>query len=153
MAPYARCAADANRVAIAAAGGIKPLIALIGSPFAEVQEAAAGALRNLSSNGVCRGGGSMMCDGGVVPSYARGAADGNCVAIAAAGGIELLIALLGSPSAEVQKAAAGALCNLARNGVCRDGGAIMCDAGRCGSLRALCCRRNQPSRDRCCWRH
>ena len=49
---------DASQVAIAAAGGIEPLIALLGSPSVGVQVAAAGALLNLAwKNGVCRGGG------------------------------------------------------------------------------------------------
>ena len=130
-APYARGAAVENGVSIAAAGGIKPLIALLGSPSAGVQEAAVRAVRNLAVNGVCRGGGSRgrvreACGGA---PYARGAAVENGVAIAAAGGIEPLIALLGSPSEGVQEAAANALWTLAfYNGVCRSGvGARACN--------------------------
>ena len=124
--PYERDAAK-NRAAIAAAGGIEPLIALLGSPSVEVQNAAAGALYNLACIGACRGGCAGAC--GCVAPYARGAADATRVAIAAAGGIEPLIALLGSASAEVQKAAAGALLKLAFNGVCRgDARRRVCDA-------------------------
>ncbi len=44
--------ADANKVAIAAvAGAVEHLVALLGSPNAGVQEAAAGALQNLARNG------------------------------------------------------------------------------------------------------
>ena len=44
--------ADANQVAIAAvAGAVELLVALLGSPKAGAQEAAAGALRNLACNG------------------------------------------------------------------------------------------------------
>ena len=54
MAAYTQCAvADTcTTVAIAAAGGIEPLIALLGSPTADVQMAAAEALWNLAFNGV-----------------------------------------------------------------------------------------------------
>ena len=48
---HRRAPADANRISIAAAGGIPPLIALLHSPVAGVAEAAVGALRNLSFNG------------------------------------------------------------------------------------------------------
>ncbi len=77
---------DANRAAIADAGGIQPLIALLSSPsVVGVQENAAGALGVLSVNAE------------------------NKAAIASAGCIPHLIALLASPSAGVQGAAAGAL--------------------------------------------
>ena len=46
-----RAPAVDNKSAIAAAGGIAPLIALLRSPVAGVAEAAAGALANLSVNG------------------------------------------------------------------------------------------------------
>ena len=38
MAPHARMSAAEIKIAIAAAGGIKPLFALLGSPSAEVQK-------------------------------------------------------------------------------------------------------------------
>ena len=126
VAPYERGAADGNCVAIAAAGGIEPLIALLGSLSANEQNAAAEVLVNLADNGVCRGGGTRTCDGGAVAPYVYCGAAEIRIAIAAAGGIDPLVALLGSPSAEVQKSAAWALRNLARNGVCRGGGAWTC---------------------------
>ena len=106
-APYARGTADDSRIAIAAAGGIKPLIALLGSPSAGVQNAAAVALLKLASNGVCR------CCGGARRSVcnARGSdGAGACKArIMEAGGRAALQPLLLSPSAEVQAAAREAL--------------------------------------------
>ncbi len=45
-------------------------------------------------------------------------ADANKITIVAAGAVPPLIALLASPSVEVQGAAARALCNLACNGTC-----------------------------------
>ena len=44
------CANDENKVTIAMAGAVPPLIAQLKSPSAGVQEAAAGALGNLSAN-------------------------------------------------------------------------------------------------------
>ena len=82
----------------------------------DVQKAAAGALYNLACIGACRGGCAGAC--GYVAPLARGAADAISVAIVAARGIKPLVALLLSPSAEVQKAATDALQNLASNGVC-----------------------------------
>ena len=43
--------ADENEVAIAAAGAIAPLVALLGSPSEDVQENAAWCLGNLARNG------------------------------------------------------------------------------------------------------
>ena len=47
------CPADANKITIAAAGAVPPLIALLASPSVDVQRAAAGVLRNISANGTC----------------------------------------------------------------------------------------------------
>ena len=59
----------------------------------------------------------------VVPWYERramrGIADQNRVSIAAAGAIRTLVMMLGSPSACVQEAAAGALYIMALNGAWR----------------------------------
>ena len=120
-ASYALFGAAEIEIAIAAAGGIETLIALLGSPTAEVQKVAAGALLILARNGVCRGGGVRRREraGEGAASYARCVAAENAVVIAAAGGIAPLIALLGSPSAHLQNAAAGVLLGLAFNGVCR----------------------------------
>ena len=74
-----------NQVAIAAAGGIAPLVALAGSGTPGARESAAGALWNLAVN-----------------------AD-NKVAIAAAGGIAPLVALAGSGTPGAREQAAGAL--------------------------------------------
>lgn len=46
-------AVDANPITIAAAGAVPPLITLLASPAVDVQDAAAGALRNLAMNGAC----------------------------------------------------------------------------------------------------
>ena len=83
----------ANKVRIAAAGAIPPLVALLGPhSSAEVQEQAAGALSILAFN------------------------DDNKVKIATAGAILPLVALLGHHnSPEVQMRAAGALWYLSRN--------------------------------------
>ena len=43
-----------NKVTIVAAGAIAPLVQLLGSPAPGVQQAAAGALRNLAVNGACK---------------------------------------------------------------------------------------------------
>ena len=47
-----RCAA-ANKITMAGAGAVPPLIALLASPSIDVQEAAAEALMNLAENGTC----------------------------------------------------------------------------------------------------
>ena len=47
-----------NKVTIAAAGAIEPLVALLGSPAAGVQEESAWALRNLAATRAC---GVLMC--------------------------------------------------------------------------------------------
>ena len=44
-----------NKVTIAAAGAIEPLVALLGSPAAGVREESAWALRNLAWKGACGG--------------------------------------------------------------------------------------------------
>ena len=49
-APLEACAAE-NRVTIAASGAIRPLVTLLGSPSADVQEQSAGALWGLVYNG------------------------------------------------------------------------------------------------------
>ena len=110
----ARAPAAENDIAIAAAGGIPLLIGLLRSPVAGVQKAAAGALSNLSRNGASpcaalRGCGAV---GHVPRSPSRAPAAENRIAIAAAGGIPLLIGLLRSPAAGVQEAAALALVTL-----------------------------------------
>ena len=51
---YSRVDAAENCVSIAAAGAIGPLVTLLGSPSARVQEASAAALGNLAFNGVWR---------------------------------------------------------------------------------------------------
>ena len=138
-APYAPCVVAKNCVTIAASGGIEPLIALLVSPSVHAQCLAAQALRNLAwNNGVCHGGGPLTCGGGTVAPYARAAEGENVIAIAAAGGIGPLIALLGSPSAKMANAAAGALRNLAdSNGVWHGGGARTYGGWRYSSLSAL----------------
>ena len=120
--------ADANLVAIAAAGGIAPLVQLLGSPAADVQGAAAGALANLAGNGACklfvqndaamlvRECANHLCRH-VLPGGVSRSAE-NKVTIAAAGAIEPLVALLGSPAAGVREESAWALRNLAWNGAC-----------------------------------
>ena len=55
-----RGGAAENQVAIAAAGAIKPLVALLGSPSAGVQEAAAVALKNVACNGARPGRGGLV---------------------------------------------------------------------------------------------
>ena len=47
--------ADENRVTIAAAGAIEPLVELLRSPAAGVQEESAWALRDLAWKGACGG--------------------------------------------------------------------------------------------------
>ena len=113
-----------NRIAIARAGGILPLIDLLRSPVAGVQEAAAGALWNLSFN---NGALPCACAAAVrhVPRLTVTSAAENRIAIARAGGILPLIDLLRSPVAGVQEAAARALWNLAANN-----GALPCAAPR-----------------------
>ena len=83
-----------NKVRIASAGAIPPLVALLGPQSSEgVQEYAGLALSSLCSNN-----------------------DDNRVMVAAVGAIPPLVALLGSQrSAGVQEQAAKALCNLAKN--------------------------------------
>ena len=124
--------ADANLVAIAAAGGIAPLVQLLGSPAADVQGAAAGALANLAENGACKlfvqnvaavlvrecATAAIMCVATSLPGGVS-RADENKVTIVAAGAIAPLVQLLGSPAPGGQQAAAGALCNLAGNGACK----------------------------------
>ena len=80
-----------NKVMVAAAGAIPPLVALLRSSSACVQRSASGALRNLSFN------------------------DDNRIKVAAAGAIPPLVALLRSSSTGVQEQAAGALTNLSAN--------------------------------------
>ena len=115
----ARAPAAENDIAIAAAGGIPLLIGLLRSPAAGVQEAAAVALVNLSIfNGALpcaalRGCGAV---GHVPRSPSRAPAAENRIAIAAAGGIPLLIGLLRSPVAGVHEVATCALWDISRNG-------------------------------------
>ncbi len=97
---------DENKVTIATAGAVPPLIALLKSPSAGVQEAAAGALRNLGVNVE------------------------NQITIATAGAVPPLIDMLKSPSAGVQEAAAGALWNLGGND---EHQVTIVTAGRCYS--------------------
>ena len=103
--------ADENRITIAAAGAVPPLIALLASSSVEVQRAAAGALCNLAGNSTNAGPTCIImrrtfaCCAGEVETQ-----------IAASGAIAPLIALLASPSSEIQLAAAWALRNLAENG-------------------------------------
>lgn len=88
-----------------------PLIALLASSSVEVQRAAAGALCNLAGNSTNAGPTCIImrrtfaCCAGEVETQ-----------IAASGAIAPLIALLASPSSEIQLAAAWALRNLAENG-------------------------------------
>ena len=82
---------DQNKAAIAAAGGIPPLVALVTSGSDSAKEQAARALENLAPN------------------------DQNMAAIAAAGGIPPLVALVTSGSDSAKEQAARALANLALN--------------------------------------
>ena len=109
-----------NCIAIAAAGGIQLLIGLLRSPVAGVQEAAAEALANLGQIGAlpCAASRARAARSGMCRAHcrARGPAAENDIAIAAAGGIPLLIGLLQSPVAKVQEAAGGALWVISGNG-------------------------------------
>ncbi|KAH8064381.1 hypothetical protein JL722_1246 [Aureococcus anophagefferens] len=80
---------DANRVLIAEAGGIPPLVDLLRDGSAAAKMTAAEALRSLACN------------------------DANMVTIAAAGGIPPLVDLLRDGSADAKAAAAATLSNLA----------------------------------------
>ena len=82
---------DQNKAAIAAAGGIPPLVALVESASDATKKSAAAALQSLAVN------------------------DQNQAAIAAAGGIPPLVALVTSGSDTAKKSAAGALQSLAVN--------------------------------------
>jgi vacuolar protein 8 len=94
--------AGANNIAIAAAGAVPPLVALLASPSVVVQKDAAWVLWSLAGNGMCASK-HACCHGYTV------CADANQIAIAAAGAVPPLIAILASPSVDAQFAAAGAL--------------------------------------------
>lgn len=107
---------DENKIAIVEAGAAPPLISLLASTSLSLQAASAGALQTLSANGAPARSGmrqtrsvSSSDDRSVPP------ADDNKIAIAAAGAIPPLIALLALPSLNVQRSAAWALRNLAWN--------------------------------------
>ena len=57
---FSRGGAAENKVAIAAAGAIKPLVALLRSTSTGVQEAAAVALWNVAANGARPGRGGLV---------------------------------------------------------------------------------------------
>ena len=127
---------EENQVAIAAAGGIAPLVTLVkkGTPGAKpgAREIAAGALWNLSGND--ENDAAIVAAGGIAPLVklvkmgtpgAREQAAGalgnlaynpeNQVAIVAAGGIAPLVKLVNTGTPGARKNAAGALRNLAYN--------------------------------------
>eukprot|EP00435_Cladocopium_sp_Y103_P017605 s551_g4.t1 len=122
---------DENKVAIAAAGGIPPLVALVTSGSDAAKTQAAFALRNLAlKNDQNRA--AIAAAGGIPPLIALvtsssdsakkeaaralghvGLNDQSRAAIAAAGGIPPLVALVTSGSDSAKEYAAGALANLA----------------------------------------
>jgi HEAT repeat protein len=128
LAAYSR---DTLR-ALAAAGIIPPLIALLSSPSADVQHAATGALANV---GISAENKVTIVSAGALPLLITllsshsvgvqgaaaaalrnlGASAENKVAIATAGAMPPLVVLLSSPSADVQETAAGALLMLSTN--------------------------------------
>jgi hypothetical protein len=83
---------------------VPPLIALLASPSIEVQLPAAGAVGHVAMRGACSrcSRRSMLAD----DVSLCGGVDADQVTIAAAGAVPLLIALLASPSTDVQKVAA-----------------------------------------------
>ena len=107
--------ADANKLAMAGAGVVRPLIARLASPSPDVQTMASGALSNLAwGNGMCRSVRSLRACRFHPPGVLSAAA--NTVTIIAAGAVPPLGALLSSRSLDVQRRAAGALSKLALNG-------------------------------------
>ncbi len=118
--------------AIAAAGGIPPLIALLASPSVGVHLEAASALRHLSVNAVnevtiASAGAPLIallastlagvqeCAAGALGNLSVSVENMVTIASAGGGGIPPLIALLGSSSLAVQEQAARALRNLSVN--------------------------------------
>ena len=98
-----------NKIIIAAAGAVPPLIALLTSPGAVVQEASIWALRNLAMNGARTRWASR-------DRLTVGRGDENRIVIAAAGAVELLIDVLASsPTEAVQDAASLVLLELKVN--------------------------------------
>ena len=128
---------------LAAAGTIPKLIAAVGSPASGAQEASAMALMALANHGSCRRA-RLRRSAGVARSPSRAPAVDNQSAIAAAGGIRPLIALLRSPVAGVAEAAARALRNLSRNGAppCAASRAVAA-VRRCRTLTVARARRRQ----------
>ncbi|CAL1157836.1 unnamed protein product, partial [Cladocopium goreaui] len=129
---------DQNKAAIAAAGGIPPLVALVTSGSDSAKEPAAGALRNLAMNDQNMA--AIAAAGGIPPLVALVTSgsdsakeqaaralinlalnDQNKAAIAAAGGIPPLVALVTSGSDSAKEHAAGALGNLALNDQNKEG--------------------------------
>ena len=123
---------DDNRVSIARAGGIDPLVALIRSGTPEQKVYAAGALVSLAWNtenqvSIARAGGIealvAIASSGTPKQMELAAAalwslaenPDNQVSIARAGGIEALVAMASSGTPKQMEEAAGALCNLAIN--------------------------------------
>ena len=123
---------DQNRAAIAAAGGIPPLVALITSGSDSAKGYAAGALRNLARNDQNKA--AIAAAGGIPPLVALvtsgsdfakengaralrilAANDQNMAAIVAAGGIPPLVALVTSGSDSAKEKAAYALALLTVN--------------------------------------
>ncbi len=107
---------DENKVAICAAGAAPPLVALLASPSSEMQGAAVEALGNLAGNCVW-----LLL---ILKSFLRNCfilsimctAAANKIAIATAGAVPPLIALLSSPSIDLQRTSAGVLWRLSVNG-------------------------------------
>lgn len=115
---HSRAPAAEGKIAIAAAGGIRPLIALLHSPIAGVKAAAAAALGNLSLNGAspCAGVLRGMWRPADCPVRRRARAAENKIAIAAAGGIPPLIELIRSHDSRAHEAGARTLQGLSING-------------------------------------
>ena len=102
----------ANKVAIAEAGGIPPLVALVTNGAADGQKSAAATLQTITADNAA-----------------------NCVAIVEAGGIPPLVALVTNGAAHGQKWAAAALQNLAADNA--DNKVAIVEAGGIGPLVAL----------------
>ena len=110
--------ADANVNAIAAAGVLIPLIALLASPSVEMQRAAADTLYNMSSNGTRSAAAPFAAALFYILTFLV-PADAANIAIIAAGAVPPLITLITSLSVDVQVAVADALAILAHNnGTC-----------------------------------
>jgi hypothetical protein len=109
------------RGAIAAAGGVPPLVAMLASPAPALQASAADALYLLSyDDSTCT---AIGAAGGIPPLLSAADAlyllsydDSTCTAIGAAGGIPPLLGLLSSRAVGVADTAEGALYSLSFNG-------------------------------------